>query len=313
MLAYAACVLAGLLLPTLAPALLRAVSAFPREIYGDDDADALLLNIDEPRSRWFNMGYWTARPRTTFPEAAAELCRRVALAAGLSSGQRVCEVGYGSGESTLLLEREFAPASYLGYTSLAREQRAAVLRANREGIDQDRFELRQGDAVQELAQLPPGSFDAVLAVDCAYHFNTRTSFLSSAHRILAPSGSLALTDLLLPHSLPWHDLVLLRLLFYLAGCPFSNFVSPATYRAQLVAAGFDASSIELHDISADVWPGFCAFVQGRDKSMGAVLGKGWRALVWYAKVVEWYSGAGGGTQKLGFYLISARKKADKAE
>ena len=74
-----------------------------------------------------------------FSEAAALLCRKVALAARLTRGQHLCvstfsyrtrvdgadqfveiqEVGYGSGDSTLLLAREFSPKSYIGFTSLA--------------------------------------------------------------------------------------------------------------------------------------------------------------------------------------------------
>lgn len=114
-----------------------------REVYADDD-DALLLNLAEPSTRWFNMGYWDTHTRS-FPDACAHLCRRVAHAARLNEPhhQRICvrprvlfemlscdvcsclrglacaqEVGYGSGDSTLLLAREFSPKSYVGLTSL---------------------------------------------------------------------------------------------------------------------------------------------------------------------------------------------------
>lgn len=59
------------------------------ELY--DDADAVLLNLRLPQSRWFNMGYWTAGTAADdFPSAAAELCRRVAQAARLKAHERVC-------------------------------------------------------------------------------------------------------------------------------------------------------------------------------------------------------------------------------
>ncbi|BGP43828.1 hypothetical protein JCM10449v2_007885 [Rhodotorula kratochvilovae] len=228
---------------------------------------------------------------------------------------RICEVGYGSGDSTLLLEREFDPASYLGLTSLPSQHATAVLRAEKQGLSSSRFELRQGDAAKDLDREPAGSFDAVLAIDCAYHFDTRLSFLSSAHRLLAPPGRLALTDLLLCEPLSITHQLLLRALFFLAGAPFANFVSPATYRSQLVAAGFDAALIEMEDISAEVWPGFCAFVREREARLGrtGVLGGKWSGLVRYARVVEWYAGVGGGTQKLRFFLISAQKAREKGE
>ncbi|GAA6057320.1 hypothetical protein JCM3770_001088 [Rhodotorula araucariae] len=308
------CFSAGILLSALVPVLIRrlASSSSAREVY-DDDADAVLLNLEQPATRWFNMGLWA--PARSFPDAAAELCRRVAHAARLEPNMRICEVGYGSGDSTLLFEREFSPASYLGLTSLPGQHATAVMRAEKQGLPTGRFELRQGDAAADLDREPDESFDTVLAVDCAYHFNTRVSFLSSAHRLLAPSGRLALTDLLLSEPLSLGHRVLLRLLFFLAGAPFVNFVPPATYRAELVAAGFDAASIEMDDISAEVWPGFCAFVRERDERLGktGVLGSKWVGLVRYATVVEWYAGIGDRAQKLRFYLISAQKKREKRE
>jgi SAM-dependent methyltransferase len=41
------------------------------------------------------------------------------------------------------------------------------------------------------------SVDAVVAVDSAYHFDTRSDFLSDARRVLRPGGRVAWTDLVL--------------------------------------------------------------------------------------------------------------------
>ncbi|BGP35736.1 hypothetical protein JCM10296v2_007588 [Rhodotorula toruloides] len=257
------------------------------------------------------MGYWDTNTRS-FPDACAHLCHKVARAARLEPHQRICEVGYGSGDSTLLLAREFSPKSYVGLTSLASQCETAKRRAAEAGLPADQFRLLQGDAAHDLAQLPASSVDAVLAIDCAYHFNTRSAFLSSAHALLAPGGSLALTDLLVPSApLPLSSLLLLRLLFYLAGAPWSNFLTPASYRAQLESHGFEG--VEMVDISERVWPGFCGFVRERDERMGGVLDAKWKALGRYAKVVEWYSGARSGRPKLRFYLVSARKARAKDE
>ncbi|KAK4331124.1 methyltransferase type 11, McyJ-like protein [Rhodotorula toruloides] len=279
-----------------------------REVYSDDD-DALLLNLAEPQTRWFNMGYWDTHT-DSFADACAQLCRKVAQAARLEPHQRICEVGYGSGDSTLLLAREFSPKSYVGLTSLHSQCETAKRRAAEAGLPADQFRLLQGDAATDLAQFPSSSVDAVLAVDCAYHFNTRSSFLSSAHALLSPGGSIALTDLLLPSApLPLTSHLLLRILFLLAKAPWSNFLTPASYLAQLEAHGFEG--VEMVDISESVWPGFCEFVRGRDERMGGVFGRKWRSLGRYGRVVEWYSGVRSGRPKLRFYLVSARKAARK--
>lgn len=63
-------------------------------------------------------------------------------------------------------------------------------------------------------------------------------------------------------------------------------------------------------MSAHVWPGFCKFMRERDGVLGqgtAVLGSAWRGLMRYTRVVEWYSGQGGGRRKLHFYLVAATK------
>ena len=88
------CFLTGLAAPTLLPALwarLRARSS-DADLY-DDGAEGLLLNLAEPPTRWFNMGSWENEGKGeggSFPQAAAQLCRRVAQAARLEPGQRVC-------------------------------------------------------------------------------------------------------------------------------------------------------------------------------------------------------------------------------
>ncbi|GAA6015178.1 hypothetical protein JCM10207_003630 [Rhodosporidiobolus poonsookiae] len=315
MLTHLLCFLAGLLGPFLLPPLLhRLKHGTAKELY--DDTDAVLLNAVEAKSRWFNMGYWTRGGQESFPEAAAEHCRRVALAGRLTSHQRVLEVGYGSGDSTLLLSREFSPAQYVGVTSLAAQQALAQKRATEAGLDPARYTLLQGDG----ASLPgaptfeDGSFDAVLGVDCAYHFSPRASFLTRAHALLAPGGSLALSDLLLPSSpLSTLDTLLLRCLCAVAGIPFSSLLPEAEYTAALIRAGFNREDIELEDISAHVWPGFIAFVERRERELGAVLsGRKWGPLKAYAGVVRWYAGLRGGRSRLRFCIVRARK-AGKGE
>lgn len=59
------------------------------ELY--DDADAILLNLKPPETRWFNMGLWTdSVDADDFPRAAEQLCRTVAEAARLQRGERIC-------------------------------------------------------------------------------------------------------------------------------------------------------------------------------------------------------------------------------
>ncbi|GAA5962235.1 hypothetical protein JCM3765_004712 [Sporobolomyces pararoseus] len=317
MVLYLLCILFGLALPLILRSIYsQLTSTTSTELY--DQADAVTLNL-KSRSEstlWFNMGWWKNNGEEEFSEAASLLCRKVAHAARVTADQDICEVGYGSGDSTLLLAREFSPKSYVGFTSLASQHTIASRRLEEtENLEsKSNISLQQGDAATALRALPPSSLDAVLAVDCAFHFKPRQAFLFSASAALRSHGCLALTDLLLPSTpLSFFDSLALRIICLLANLPFENLHTPSSYRRSLVESGFDQESIEMEDISDQVWPGFLNFVERREREIGVALGSSWKGLRMYAKVVKWYSGIGGGRQRLRFYLISAGKRASQKE
>lgn len=213
-LAFLAGLVAAYLVPLACASLLarRPSSSSSHELYSSTADDALLLNLEPPATRWFNMGYW---PRTqlssssssSFAAAAADLCRLVARAAHLGPNQRICvrsrslgilrfcwlvppspsltprenarvrarsqEVGYGSGDSTLLLEREFRPARYLGLTSLASQHATAGESPCGPGSFAPPELTRPPDCTQSSAHRPPASRPT--ASSCATATPRRTS------------------------------------------------------------------------------------------------------------------------------------------
>ncbi|GAA5937999.1 uncharacterized protein JCM15063_005435 [Sporobolomyces koalae] len=218
---YLICFVTGLALPSLARYVVFKINRGSKaELY--DQADAVTLNLTRGNSLWFNMGWWSQEAQEEdFHEAAAARCRKVALAARLDSDQRICEVGYGSGDSTLLLQREFSPKTYIGFTSLAAQHKIASQRM--QGFASDNIDVRQGDAATALQSLASESLDAVIAVDCAFHFNPRQSFFVDAATTLQPEGRIALTDLLRPSTrLSLLDSLLLKTICLLTKLPFEN-------------------------------------------------------------------------------------------
>lgn len=125
-------------------------------------------------------------------------------------------------------------------------------------------------------------FNSIIAIDCAYHFNTRETFLRQSFKRLAPEGRIALADICFtsgPNR--WLPLV--------AGIPKENMITPDHYVRMLEEIGFE--DVKLEDISDDVFPGFSQFLESR--------GHLWRV---FATIIRYIAARGAR-----FVIISAQK------
>ncbi|KAF5377499.1 hypothetical protein D9615_005348 [Tricholomella constricta] len=272
---------------------------------GDDD------NVP-PKTEWLNMGFW--QNTDVFPQACAALAMKLTQAAQCKTGDRILgifstpdcaaqldkgvsmiDVGHGTGESVMLLLSEPSmprPSSITGITSLPAHHRRTQERVDRLLSSQTDplpdVWLHLGDAVCQSERATPDhplapsaktTFDRILALDCAYHFDTRRTFLQQSLRKLAPGGRIALADIcfdpdiVLRSRKAWLMSSLLRLM------PKENMVSSEGYKTQMVDMGY--VDVQVEDITKDVFPGFVRFLKGR--------GMGWRMFGW---VIEWYGGMG---------------------
>jgi len=238
--------------------------------------------------------------------ALAELLH---TAANVAPGDRVLDVGHGCGDSLLLLSQR--PLTCLhGVTSLPVHAQRAQRRLG------DKARVWCADAVDWLAQDDGAeSYDVILALDCAYHFRDRALFFQRAHKRLKPGGCLALVDLVsawpypepsisfTPSTLPapshapsLGQRVQHWMTCYLSGTPAKSMIPCAMYMEQLRAAGF--SSMQLRDISHDVFPGFSTFLQGLGIDDQAWRGGNhtqWAALRAFGRVVHsWAQGGDAG-------------------
>lgn len=216
----------------------------------------------------------------------------------------LADVGHGTGESLLLLLSEPStsrPLHLIGITSLELHHQRSSERVHKRRAEQKQsgqhtqVDLYHGDAVYNghdlghpLCPGHPRLFDSILALDCAYHFNTRRAFLEQSLRKLAPGGTIALADICFAaESLKSTRTKIVTALVRLM--PGPNLVSDIDYVASMKDIGY--VNVTLEDITPDVFPGFISFLKSR--------GVGW----WiFGTSLEWYTSAGAK-----FVIVSGQK------
>lgn len=139
-----------------------------------------------------NYGYWT-RPGLTLEQASEALTDLVAAAAGLGAGDRVLDVGCGYGAGAVKFVKRYEVDTVTGIDVTPVRIASGQDYIAEHGVA-DRIVLQEGDAT--AMDFDDDSFEKLVSVECAFHFDTRTAFLKEAARVLAPGGTLALTDII---------------------------------------------------------------------------------------------------------------------
>lgn len=148
------------------------------------------------------------------------------------------------------------------------------------------------ESINDLATFAatPNTATWLLALDTMYHFRpSRLPILHYAQNTL--HASLMAFDLILADGVSWRERLLLRLVCWLTGSPYSNFISQREYVDLLVAAGYNSSQVEMRDISRHVFGGLADFLGRRvedARPFGVKLGKFRAARV----VFRWWARSG---------------------
>jgi len=255
-----------------------------------------------------------------FPQACQNLAQLLYKEAALQSGASVLDVGHASGDSLLLLARDYQPALLHGVTSIPAQAYRARTRLAEQNKSSENlsWQVHCNDAVKFLDRGDEQKYDFIFALDCAYHFQTRKDFLTSCKGRLKPGGKVALIDLVASHPYPdsgsfstfftrspklppppqrkgrLHSMLKHYFVTLLSGVPLINLIPIERYYLDLHDAGFDEFSIK--DISHLVFPGFARFLQKLGKEEEAA----WRgggmlqsaALRSFGSVVENWSKGG---------------------
>ena len=177
---------------------------------------------------FMNYGYWY-RNTTTLKESSENLMEK--LTASFKGQGNILDVACGYGGTTEWLAKHWSPSKVTG-ANVTETQ----IKYCRENVPGPTFHVMDAAKIE----YQPGSFDNIISVEAALHFDSREQFFRRAYQVLRKGGTLAMSDLTVVKDA--HK--------YVAGLPEANYLATlADYKQQLLAIGF--SKVDVIDISEE--------------------------------------------------------------
>lgn len=208
------------------------------------------------RTTYLNLGYWKDAPADV-DDASAALARLVAETAQLGPDDEVLDAGCGFADQDVQWVHECGVKHIVALNNSRHQLERARTLVDSESLG-DAIELEYGSATK--LTYDAHSFDKVVALESALHFQARTDFFNEAYRVLRHGGRLVLTDLV-PAQQRQRDVR--NLLMDLSASmlwqiPPANLVPPSLYAEQLKDAGF--IDVEVQTITEHVLQPFAEHI-----------------------------------------------------
>ena len=185
-------------------------------------------------SDFHNFGFWD-KDTGNHREAGEKLLEKLLAFVPDKTG-KVLDVACGTGGTTRYLSRYYRPEDITAIN--VSEKQLETARGNAPGCT-----FLWMDATR--LQFEDESFDSIICVEAAFHFNTREQFLRQSYRVLRPGGWLVLSDTLMPREAERRR----------AGRWEANYLpGPQAYRSLLSRVGFREASVV--DATEQCWRRF---------------------------------------------------------
>ncbi len=199
------------------------------------------------RTLFLNVGWWKDQP-STLDDACEALARLAGEQLQLGPNDRLLDVGFGFGDQDMYWMEHFKPREIVGINITRSQVEHARERVAARGMS-DRIEFKLAPATK--MPFEDNSFDKVIALESAFHFQTRAEFFAEAFRVLRPGGRLVALDIL---AQPYGDLAFWGRVISSVGLHFwktcsENVYTREVYESKLRAVGFDAHVESVRDDS----------------------------------------------------------------
>ena len=202
----------------------------------------------------------------------------------------ILDVGFGCGDQTWEIARltqasGWAKLRYVGLTLDKAQVQSAQQRIYREiaqsditGVDVESFQLFRANASKPKAWSPQVTAAVtslaeseitenwLLALDCLYYFTpSREPLFKYAAEVVG--ANIMVFDLFINETASRWNILLLRVVGVMMGCPLWTFLTEQQYRSQLVECGYDEKSVLIREITEDVFPGLVKFLDNQDQGL----------------------------------------------